>query len=126
MTDINELRQAEPIRLDQEKLYALYSELGQVNADDVVCRAVEELAVRMAHCLTYHEKQQWSDLRKTARSMVAIDDQLGMIALARVAQNVTQAVDSAQDPAISATLARLGRVGERSLMAIWDVQDMSV
>nr|WP_217351836.1 hypothetical protein [Ruegeria sp. HKCCD8929] len=120
------LVQNESVRLDPERLGGLYSQLGDAGAEDVVCRAIEELAVRLSNCERLWRQQDWLDLRKSARSLIAISDQIGMTALARVAGDVTEAVDSGDPVATSATLFRLIRVGERSLTAVWDLQDLSV
>lgn len=58
--------------------------------------------------------------------MVAIAEQIGMAGLARVAGDVTNAIDEGDAVATAATLCRMIRVGERSLTAIWDLQDLSV
>lgn len=123
---ITKLTLTEPVRLDPDRLGALYSQLGDAAAEDVICRAMEELAVRMAHCEGLHRQSNWPELRKSARSLVAIADQIGMRMLSRVAADVTQAVDVNDTVAIAATLARLLRIGERSLTAIWDSQDLSL
>jgi predicted deacylase len=92
----------------------------------VLCRTVEELAVRLSNCERHWRQRDWEALRKCAKSLVAIADQIGMTALARVAGDVTGAVDAGDAVAAGATLGRLIRVGERSLTAIWDQQDLSV
>ncbi|MBE1285110.1 MAG: hypothetical protein GJ676_17490 [Rhodobacteraceae bacterium] len=112
--------------MDPEKLEDLSRQLGESSAQDVVCRAIEELAVRLAHCERLWRAQDQVKLRKSARSLVAISEQIGMNALARVARDVTQAIDAEDYPAIGATVFRLMRVGERSLTAVWDMQDMTV
>lgn len=117
---------SETVRLDSDKLDSLYSQLGLSNAEEVVCRALEELAVRLASCERLWGKRDWVGLRKSARSLIAIADQVGMCALARVARNVTLAVDAEDPVAVRATLCRLARVGEGSLSAAWDVRDISV
>jgi hypothetical protein len=66
------------------------------------------------------------DLRKSARSIAAIADQIGMQTLARVARDVTACVDTGDRTGLAATLARLMRIGERSLTAVWDLKDLSV
>jgi len=45
---------------------------------------------------------------------------------AGIARDVTQVIDSEDQPAIAATLFRLLRVGEKSLTAVWEQQDLSV
>lgn len=120
------LVQNETVRLDSDRLGQLYRQLGEVSAEDVVCRAIEELAVRLSHCERLWRQRDQEQLRKSARSLIAISDQIGMNTLARVADDVTCAVDAGDAVALGATLFRLLRIGERSLTAVWDLQDLSV
>ncbi|SDC76003.1 hypothetical protein [Ruegeria marina] len=126
MEKIVALVQSEPVRLDPERLGGLYRQLGDAGAEDVVCRAIEELAVRLSYCERHWRQNDWPALRKCAGSLIAISEQVGMVALARVARSVTDAVDSGDHVATSAVLCRLIRVGERSLTEVWDLQDLSV
>ncbi len=66
------------------------------------------------------------DMRKSARSLVAISEQIGMTLLAQVALDVTRCIDAGDRIALAATMARLLRIGERSLSEIWDLQDLSI
>ncbi|ATG42066.1 MULTISPECIES: hypothetical protein [Phaeobacter] len=116
----------ENVRLDSDKLSDLYAQLGEAGAEDVVCRAIEELAVRLSHCERLWRQNDMANLRKSARSLIAIADQIGMTAMARVARDVTGAIDIDDFAAVSATLFRLMRIGERSLTAVWEQQDLSV
>ena len=120
------LDQNETVRLDPDRLGGLYHQLGETGAEDVVCRAIEELAVRLSHCERLWRLQDQAGLRKCTRSLIAIADQIGMTAPARVAGDVTQAIDNVDTPAVGATLFRLLRVGEQSLTAVWDLQDLSI
>ncbi len=120
------LEQKESVRLDPDRLSSLYHQLGDTNAMDVLCRTVEELALRLSNCERFWRQRDWAELRKCARSLVAISEQIGMTALACVAGDVAHAVDSGDAVATGATLNRLIRVGERSLTAVWDQQDLSV
>ena len=117
------LAQYEPVRLDPTRLDELYDRLGEENADNVICRAIEELALRISECERQWRKNDWTALRKSARSLVAIADQIGMSALARVAQDVAGTAERRDMVASGATLFRLIRIGERSLTAIWDGRD---
>ena len=126
MEDVTTLAQTEIVRLDADRLAALYRQLGDANAEDVICRAVEELAVRLAHCERLWRAGDWQQLRKSVRSLGAISDQVGMPKLARVARDVTSTIDNNDAVATAATLTRLVRVGERSLTAVWDLQDLSI
>ena len=120
------LEHKESVRVDPDRLSGLYRQLGDKNALDVLCRTVEELAVRLSNCERFWRQRDWAGLRKCAKSLVAISEQVGMMALARVAGDVARSVDAGDAVAAGATLGRLIRVGERSLTAIWDQQDLSV
>ncbi len=126
MSQVMKIRPSESVQVDQERLGALYMQLGEANAEDVVCRAMEELALRMAQCERLYRENRLSELRKNARSLIAIADQIGMSSLGRVAGDVTLCIDDKDEVALAATLSRLLRIGERSLTAIWDHQDLSV
>ena len=126
MNHVLKIRLSETVHVDRDKLGALYAELGEAGAEDVVCRAMEELALRLSHCSRLHGDANWADLRKCARSLIAIAEQIGMLVLARVAEDVIETIDASDHPAISATLARLLRIGEQSLTAIWDLQDITI
>ena len=120
------LVQNENVRLDPDRLGSLYRQLGDTGAEDVICRAIEELAVRLAHCERLWRQHDHTGMRKCTRSLIAISEQIGMTTLARVAGDVTKAIDNGDGAAVGATLFRLLRIGERSLTAVWDLQDLSV
>ena len=126
MDQVLKIRLHEKVRVDQDKLAALYAQLGEAAAEDVVCRAMEELALRLSHCSRMHSAAEWADLLKCVRSLIAIADQIGMLVLARVAHDVIEALDGHDTPAVAATLARLLRIGEQSLTAIWDLQYITI
>lgn len=120
------IKPMEQVQVDQDRLGALYSRLGAAGAEDVVCRALEELAYRLAHCTALYQAEKWPELRKNTHSLIAIADQIGMLALSHVAGDVTYCIDRADTNAVASTLSRLIRVGERSLTAVWDIQDFSI
>lgn len=120
------LAQSEAVRLDAEKLEALYAQLGDIGAEDVVCRAMEELAVKLAQTEKRYREGRLDEMHKSARSIAAISEQIGMLMLSRVALDVTECIANHNDAALAAVLARLVRIGERSLTEIWELQDLSI
>ncbi|MDU8928170.1 hypothetical protein RXV86_12300 [Alisedimentitalea sp. MJ-SS2] len=120
------LAQNEPVRVDAETLEGLYRQLGDINAEDIVCRAMEELAVKLAQVERFYREGRFGDIRKAARMIVAIAEQIGMKLLARVAGDLKACIDMGDEIALAAVLARLIRTGERSLTEIWDLQDLSI
>jgi hypothetical protein len=49
-----------------------------------------------------------------------------MALVSQVAEDVILSIDRSDDTAVAATLSRLLRIGERSLTAIWDMQDITI
>ncbi|PRY20751.1 hypothetical protein CLV78_112125 [Aliiruegeria haliotis] len=126
MAHIATLCHDEQVRLDSSKLQALYSQLGAAGAENVICRAMEELAVRLSDLAPLHRAGRHGELAKMSHSLVGIADQVGMATLAQVSSDVCDCA-SQQDPvAIAATLCRLERIGDKSLTAIWDMRDLSI
>lgn len=126
VAEVVELIQSERVRLNPDCLAGLYQQLGADSAEHVLCRAIEELAVRLTECERLWQEEQWAEMRKCARSLIAISDQIGMTTLSRVAADVTTAIDTCDLSATGATLFRLIRTGERSLTAVWDHHDLSI
>ena len=126
MSTVTQIQLHESVQVNQDRLNALYGEMDPVSAEDVVCRAMEELALRMAHCDRLFRKGELEDLRRSAKSLIAIADQVGMDVLARVARDVVTCAESGDQTALAATLGRLLRTGEGSLTAIWDLQDITI
>ncbi len=117
---------SESVSLEAERLRSLLLKTTEQDAEDIICRAVEELALRLSHCGRYWRQGKLPELRKCARSMIAIAEQIGMSTLARVAGDVVVSIDAGDPVATAATQARLTRIGDASLLTIWDYQDLSV
>ncbi|WP_299721977.1 hypothetical protein [uncultured Tateyamaria sp.] len=126
MSNVTQLRLSEHVQVDHDRLDALYSEMDHAAAEDVVCRAMEELALRMAHCDRLYRAGDLDGLHKASRSLIAIADQIGMKVMAQVAADVATCAKSRNQIALAATLSRLMRTGEESLTAIWDLQDITI
>ena len=126
MAEVTILAQSEAVRVDSEKLEALYRQLGDTNAENIVCRAMEELAVRLSRIERLYREGRADEMRKAARLIMAISEQVGMPVLTRVAGDVIGCIDLGDHIALAAVLARLIRAGERSLTEIWDLQDLSI
>ena len=119
---VTALKQHEVVRIDNARLDDLFSQLGQNAAEDVVCRALEEMAARLTYIEKSYRLGEWNELCKNARGLGAVADQLGIALLAQVARNLKNCTETGDPVATAATLARLLRVGEVSLTEIWDKQ----
>lgn len=126
VTNITTLVFEEQVRLDSDRLAELYIQMGEVGAQDVVCRAMEELTARLVKINESYTADKARELRKGAKGLIGIAEQIGMHRLAKVARDVCNCVDQNDPLALGATLARLQRIGDGSLVAVWDLQDLSV
>lgn len=120
------LRHEEGIRLNPDPLVALYAELGERGAERVICRAVEELAARLSEMLRHADSGDGPALVRSARLLAKVADQVGMSTLASVAGDVVGVTEHRDLTAQAAILARLMRIGDRSLTAVWDLRDMTL
>lgn len=125
MTEVAVLRPREVVRQDVEVMASIYRNLGAPTAEQVVTRALAELALTMAGIV---EKVQAKDLRSVARQLVRLRqlaENIGLVSLASVACDAQTCVERADGTAFSAVWARLLRVAERSLSPDHVVADLS-
>ena len=126
MGNIMHLRLEEPVRLDQDQLEILVLQVGPQGADQLVSHAMEELAVLMARLERHHLDGAFDEVQTGVKALVSIAQKIGMTTLARVGRDVLYLLEGHDSTAYCAALARLVRIGESSLVAVWDLQDMTV
>lgn len=126
MAEITNLTHIEEIQLDRDQLHALYVRFGPVQADRNLNQSLEDLALWLARLQRALKSCRHADIQQGAEELKRIAQRLGMTSLARVARDVAELCVTKDPAALPATLARLARVGERSLIAVWDLQDMSL
>ena len=126
LTNLAYLKPDETVRLETRVIKELCLELGEPGAQDVVTRAMENLAHRLTDAEQMYQQGDFSGLRKTVRSSVAVAEQIGMQSLAQRSHEVIYCIDAGDPVALAAVLARLMRIGERSLNAAWDLQGLSI
>ncbi|MCL4187843.1 MAG: hypothetical protein KJZ85_09555 [Rhodobacteraceae bacterium] len=123
--EIAVLRHDEVVRLDPERVMSLYAELGEREAEHVVERAMQEMALRLGAMERDWRRRDLAGLGRDARTVARLSHQVGMATMGRVAADVAAAAAAMDVTACAATFARLRRIGDRSLAAVWDIRDMS-
>jgi len=117
---------ADKVRVDTARLNAICDQMGRQKGEDAICVAMEDLAA-LLHSATQAWKQCDMDaLEPTARQVSGIADRIGLVTLAAAAGDVSALCASHDDAALAATMARMTRLGEGSLIAIWEAQELSV
>lgn len=121
---ITSLAMEEPARFDPERLEDLCRKIGEVRAEAEVALALHRISESLPQLRGLLEHDERSFLREV--DQLARDAELiGMSTLSRVATSVLESLSRADHVALGATLARLERVGDRSIHAVWDLEDLS-
>ncbi|NOX40434.1 MAG: hypothetical protein GXP05_07940 [Alphaproteobacteria bacterium] len=120
MIDVSRLRIAEDVCIQPEALTILQSSLDDDGSHDVIERAVIEVAERMGMVEQALMLGDLDKLRKSARGLGAIGEQLGFLLLARVAEDVIICAERNDVSALHSVTERLIRIGDASLAAAID------
>ncbi len=120
------LRPSEAVQLDMRRLEEICLHFGCIGGEAAICAAMEDLAVLLERAQALWRAADFGELGLCARQISGIADRIGLAKLARVAGTVEALAGTRDDAALAANVSRLARLGERSLVAIWDVQDLSV
>jgi len=111
------LRPNDRVRQDAEPIATIYRNLGTASAEQVVTRALGELALTMAGLAAHVRAQDLTDVQRQLRRLQRMGENLGMTSLGLVAADVRACLESGDSTAFSAVWARLMRIAERSLAA---------
>lgn len=105
----------ERVRQDSEPIATIYRNLGTSSAEQVVTRALGELALTMAGLAAQVREHEMQDLSRQLRRLQRMSENLGMTSLGIVAGDVRACLERGDTTAFAAVWARLVRVAERSL-----------
>lgn len=125
MEQVKVLFSDERVQLDLLRIEELERLLGERDAEYVIVKAMEEVAIRLTLSERAFAKQDWKSLTKTVKSAQAIGEQIGMQSLTLACRNTIDAIAGGNPPAVAATFFRLQRVGDRSLSDYWDLQGVT-
>ncbi len=120
MAQITSLAITEPVHVDARRVGDIVGELGETAAQNVIGLALEQLAVALTATDAALEAGDLALAVGHADRLSRLAWQIGLLSLAGVAMDLGALAERGQAPALSAVRARLLRVGNRSLTAIWD------
>lgn len=116
MTDlVLALRPKERVRQDSEPIALMYRNMGTAAAEEVVSRALSELALTMADLARRVRQQDRQSLARQSRRLQRMAEQLGMVSLGQVAGDLRDCLEREDAVAFAAVWARILRVAEGSL-----------
>lgn len=120
MAQISALAVSEAVRVDSRRVAEIMAELGETAAQHVIGLALEQLATALAAVDQALDQADRAQAVAHAERISRLAWQIGLLSLAGVAMDLGSAAERGDMPALAAIRARLLRVGNRSLTAIWD------
>lgn len=123
---VSRLKHREVVRVDTDRLNRICGGCGEDAVETAINAAMEDLAQAMQQADRHWRDGNRRDLRRSAARVAGIADRIGLTILAEVATVVAGLATGREDTALAATLRRMVRLGEGSLIAIWEAQDISI
>lgn len=122
---ITQMQPCEPVHVDPDVLAGLHARLGQIGAEQALTSAIEQALARLAAVQRAANSGNLEGIVQLSQSLAELADQTGMTSCARVARVVADSALGGDPVALAATLARLDRIGDRSMLAVWGLEDIS-
>lgn len=123
MVKIARLAVEERVTIDHRRLEGIVHDLGETTAAEVIGAALEQLALALSRTLTAVSHGDLVGVARDADRLSRLAWQLGLVTLASVAIDVGRCAERRDDGALTATSARLMRIGNQSLTRVWDRPD---
>lgn len=120
MTTIATLSMKDAIRIDIQRLEQIVGALGEDCAAQVICTALEELALALRHTVIAAQNDDLGAIVRHADQLSRLAWQVGLVTLAGVAVDVGACAEARDSIALASTVARLQRTGNQSLTQLWD------
>lgn len=126
VTRVTVLEPHQVVEFDEDMLDALARDLGPQVAENLVCRALEDMALRLGTVRDAYSRGHAHDLRKAARGLIAVSEQIALLSVARIARDVIDCLDRNDAVSLGATVFRLIRTGEMAVACSVKGQNLSV
>lgn len=126
MTNVLALVPIERLRQDAEPIAAIYRNLGVQAAEQVVARALAELATVAAEVVEQVRLHDHAALPRSLRRLQRLSENMGLVSLGTIAQDTGVCLLDGDGIAFAAVFARLQRVMERSFSPQAEMADLSV
>jgi plasmid stabilization system protein ParE len=126
MNNVMALVPKERLRQDAEPIAAIYRNLGVQAAEQVVARALAELAQVAADVAEQVRQRDLAHLPRNLRRLQRLSENMGLVSLATIATDAAICLGDGDGTAFAAVWARLQRVAERTFSRVGEAVDQSV
>lgn len=119
------LRVLEHPHQDSEQIAMIYRSLGSASAEQVIARALGELAFAMSALADRVKAHELGDLLRRLKRLQQMAENLGLLTLAQVAIDLGHCLNRKDSTAFAAVWARLLRIAEHTLSFDQEKYDQS-
>ncbi len=105
--------------LDPEPFSAIVAEKGPIEAEEIVCRVLEDIALRLDVLQMVVADHQFEPVSKQARRIEQVALGLGLLDVQNIAANTAQAATQMDGVAVHALVARLERAFDAAVTEVW-------
>ena len=116
---VSYLRPQERVWLDPARIGVLYAELGGPKVQEVMDRALQELAFSHRELSRFYRNRDIEGFTRRLRALERVASHLGLTLIVRVSADVAQALDCGDATATAATWARLSRSIDQVVLGNW-------
>lgn len=122
--DIVVLRCPDLLHFDPAPLNRLFLEKGPADAEEIICRILEDIARRLDMLQQGLENSDFAMMLKPARRIGLIADQIGMTEVSVAAYHVATCLKQEDGVALEATIARLERGFDVAVSEVWTFRNI--
>jgi hypothetical protein len=126
MLNVRKLLINEAVALDPHKLTELCVMHGEAGAEAIVGRTIEALSIGLAKVERAYVEQDLKSLADHASTLLPLAEEIGMTTFSNVTDDVITCARAAEIMPLAATLSRLIRIADKSLTAVWDMENITV
>ncbi len=112
------------IHFDPAPLTRLFAERHADDAEEIVCRMLEDIAMRLDMLQRGLADHAFPAMERPARRIAAVADQIGLTEVAIAVGHVLTCLAQQDGIALDATMARLERGFDIAVSEVWGLRDL--
>ena len=109
--------------MDPVPLSEIYKDLGDKMAEETICRALEDIAIRLNRLQALREGAAFDELVKQANRLAAVAQGIGLTEVSVAARHVATCARQSDGVALEAVMSRLERGFDLAISQVWDFRD---
>ncbi len=109
--------------MDPGPLSEIYKDLGDKGAEETICRALEDLAIRLNRLHDTRAISGFDEMTRQSNRLAAVAQGIGLTEVATAARHVATCARQKDGIALDATMFRLDRGFDLAISQVWDFRD---